>query len=180
MSQDPPAQSDTPQPRQHPLEVRQVPTSWLKPYDGNAKLHPPEQVERLAASIKRFGFTNPVLAQPDGTLIAGHGRQIAAMHLGLESIPCIILEGLTTDEAKAYCLADNRLSDLGEWDAAALEAELLALGEGDPSLLADAGFSEAEVADLLEGGEAGDDGGEMDGPEPFRCPHCGEVIGGDE
>jgi len=140
---------DTPHPRQHPLEVRQVPTAWLKPYDGNAKLHPPEQVERLAASIKRFGFTNPVLAQPDGTLIAGHGRHIAAMHIGLKEIPCIVIDDMTPEEARAYCLADNRLSDLGSWDKDLLESELIDIKEEDPSLLAAAGYTDDEVEKLL-------------------------------
>lgn len=180
MHQDPHPEHDTPQPPARALEVRQVATSWLKPYDGNAMLHPPEQIERLAASMRRFGFTNPVLALPDGTLVAGHGRQIAAMHIGLETVPCIILEGMTPDEARAYCLADNRLAELGEWDAAALEAELLALGEVDPTLLADAGWSEAEVADLLTETTELEDGTELDSPEAFRCPHCGKTIGEDE
>lgn len=159
-----------------PLAVRYAPTDWLKPYDGNAKMHPPEQVERLKQSITRFGFTNPILAMEDGTVVAGHGRLIAALQLGLVDVPCIVLEGMSQDEARAYCLADNRLADLGEWDAAALEAELLSLGDLDHSLLADAGFTEAEVTDILSGeadfpaDDAGDEGG-------FKCPHCGRSIG---
>lgn len=174
-----PQESDTPSPEGgwgRTLSVRYVSVDWLKPYDGNAKLHPPEQVERLKQSIVRFGFTNPILAMDDGTVIAGHGRLIAALQLGMGEVPCIVLDGLSQDEARAYCLADNRLADLGEWDASALEAELLALGDVDQSLLADAGFTEAEVTDILstdgELPEAGED--DVGG---FRCPHCGKPIG---
>lgn len=180
MSLTPPLNGDTPSPIRLP-DVVMVPPSALKPYDGNAKLHPPEQIERIIASIKRFGFTNPVLAREDGTLVAGHGRQIASLHMGLELIPVIYLKGMTDDEARAYCLADNRLSDLGEWDAAALEAELIALSESAPELVADAGYSKDEVADLLEGGDGTpDDEDDWKDEHPFRCPHCNELIGDDE
>lgn len=177
MNQDP--NQDTPSPSGgsgRTLAVRYVKSDWLKPYDGNAKMHPPEQIERLKQSITRFGFTNPILAMEDGTVVAGHGRLIAALQLGLADVPCIVLEGMGQDEARAYCLADNRLADLGEWDASALEAELIALGDVDQSLLADAGFSEAEVTDILSGDAdfPAEDAGEGDG---FRCPHCGKTIG---
>lgn len=169
-----------------PVMVRNLPislvdVSWLRPFEGNAKLHPPEQVERLAASIRRFGFNAPVLALPDGTLVAGHGRLAAAVSLGLAQIPCVVLHDLTPEEARAYTLADNRIGDLGEWDEAALEAELISLGDADPSLLADAGFSQDEVTALLN--QQPVDETELDEPEtppPFTCPHCGRVIGDDE
>lgn len=158
-----------------------VQISWLKSYDGNAKAHPPEQVQRLANSIKRFGFNNPVLAQKDGTLIAGHGRLVAALKLGMTELPCIILENLSPEEARGYCLADNRLADLGHWDAAALEAELLALGETEPDMLTDAGFSPEEMKEFLQDNtDAANDGLDIvyeQEPPPFKCPHCGEVIG---
>lgn len=157
-----------------------VDVSWLKPFEGNAKLHPPEQISRLASSITRFGFNAPVLAMPDGTLVAGHGRLMAAMQVGLTRVPCIVLPHLTAEEARAYTLADNRISDLGEWDDAALEAELLSLSQHDPTLLDDTGFTAEEVQQLTN--PVADDC-ELDEPEtppPFRCPHCGEVIGEDE
>jgi ParB-like chromosome segregation protein Spo0J len=162
------------------LTVNLVPVTWLKSYEGNAKLHPPEQITRLANSISRFGFNNPVLAQMDGTVIAGHGRLLAAAKLNLETVPCIVIDDLNEEQAKAYCLADNRMSDLGTWDAAALEAELLALGETDPEMLADAGFTAAEMSDFLQSNTDAIDAGEIEfEPErpPFTCPHCGKTIG---
>ena len=162
------------------LTVNLVPVTWLKSYEGNAKLHPPEQITRLANSISRFGFNNPVLAQMDGMVIAGHGRLLAAAKLNLETVPCIVIDDLNEEQAKAYCLADNRMSDLGTWDAAALEAELLALGETDPEMLADAGFTAAEMSDFLQSNTDAIDAGEIEfEPErlPFTCPHCGKTIG---
>lgn len=172
---------ETPVNQPIPLKVSMVKVTWLKTYEGNAKSHPPEQVERLANSIKRFGFNNPVLAQPDGTLIAGHGRLVAAIKVGMQELPCIILENLSPEQARAYCLADNRLADLGHWDAAALEAELIALGETEPDMLTDAGFSPEEMKEFLQDNTDATDAGvdilyEQE-PPPFKCPHCGEVIG---
>lgn len=134
-------------PRQ--LSITQQQTTWFKPYAGNAKLHPPAQVERIKQSITRFGFTNPILALPDGTVVAGHGRLVAAGHLGLATVPCIILEGMSATEARAYCLADNRLADLGSWDKEMLESELLALKDEAPDLLEAAGYTEDEVSQLI-------------------------------
>jgi DNA modification methylase len=138
------------------LEVKLVDLDWLKGYQNNAKHHPPEQVERIGNSIQRFGFNAPVLARADGTLIAGHGRMLAAHQLKLDKVPCIVLADLNDDEAKAYCLADNRLSDLGEWDESLLKAELLDISEKDLALMLAAGWNEAEFAQLMHD-EIGED-----------------------
>ena len=162
------------------LIMEMKPLDWVRPYEGNAKHHPPAQIERLAASIRRFGFNSPLLCLEDGTLVAGHGRLSAAALVGLPAVPVVVLAGMGMDEARAYSLADNRLGELGVWDDDALERELISLSETDPTLVSDAGFTPGEVADILAT-EGGDDlGDELDGPEPFRCPHCQKVIGGDE
>lgn len=97
-------------------EMVEVALSSLKPYERNAKLHPAEQIERLKESIREFGFISPCLIDSENNIIAGHGRVEAAKSLGLESVPCVYVEGLTDAQRRAYILADNRLTELGGWD----------------------------------------------------------------
>ena len=97
----------------------------LLPYPNNAKLHSEEQITKIAASIKEFGFNNPVLIDQDGGIIAGHGRVDAARKLNLSDVPTITLAHLTEAQKKAYILADNRLSEIGsEWDLDLVSIEL--------------------------------------------------------
>ena len=112
----------------HKLEYR--PISFLIPFASNAKLHNEGQVAAIAASIREFGFNNPVLVAPDGTIIAGHGRVLAARKLELESVPVIVLDHLTEAQRRAYVIADNRLAETGGgWDWEMLRAELDHIGE---------------------------------------------------
>lgn len=164
---------------QRDLLMEWKPLEWVKPYEGNAKHHPPEQLERLAASIRRFGFNSPLLCLEDGTLVAGHGRLAAAALVGLNPLPVVVLRGMGMEQARAYSLADNRLGELGVWDGDALERELMSLGDADPSLVADAGFKPGEVEALL--GDVQKQAEELEAepeglPVPFQCPHCGRVI----
>lgn len=96
----------------------------LKPYEKNAKKHPPEQVKKIARSIEEFGFLSPVLIDKDDRIIAGHGRVLAAKQIGLESVPCVYVEGLTDAQRRAYILADNRLGEITDWDTDMLNMEL--------------------------------------------------------
>ena len=98
--------------------------SDLKPYENNARTHSDEQIGQIAASIQEFGFLNPILCDPDGNIIAGHGRYMAAKQLGLETVPCLQIEGLTDEQRRAYILADNRLTELGGWDMDMVKMEL--------------------------------------------------------
>lgn len=105
--------------------IEHIPTDALVPYARNAKKHDPSQVGSIAASIKEFGFNNPVLIDKDNGIIAGHGRVLAAQKLGLESVPCLRLSHLTDNQKRAYILADNRLAEMGGgWDAAMLHLEM--------------------------------------------------------
>jgi ParB-like chromosome segregation protein Spo0J len=90
------------------LEV--LPLDRLVPYARNARTHSPEQVAQIAASIREFGFTNPVLVDEDGGIVAGHGRVLAARKLGMDQVPCLRLTGLTEAQRRAYVIADNRLA----------------------------------------------------------------------
>jgi hypothetical protein len=121
----------------------------LKPYPKNAKKHTDEQVERLATSIKRFGWRgNPIIVDKNFVIIAGHGRRLAALKLGLENVPVIIESDMTAEEARAFRLADNRAA-ISDIDNDLLQEELLDLSS---DLLIDI-FDKKEldfaIADLL-------------------------------
>ena len=98
--------------------------SELAPYSGNARTHSNAQIRKIAESIRAFGFTNPVLVDAGGTIIAGHGRVEAAKLLGLEQVPTIPLESLTPAQVRAYVIADNRLAEDAGWDENILKIEL--------------------------------------------------------
>lgn len=134
------------------ITLEQLPITDLQPYPRNAKTHPPAQVKAIARSIQEFGFTNPILIDTDGTILAGHGRVLAAQSLGMETVPAIRLDHLTHEQARAYILADNRLAE-APWDVALLSGELEALnGFGfDLSLT---GFEKKEIDNLLAGWES--------------------------
>ena len=100
----------------------------LKPYKKNAKKHPKEQVERIANSIKEFGFTQPVIIDSNNCVVAGHGRILGAKKAGLKQVPTVILEDLTEEQIKAYRLVDNKLNE-SEWDFGLLDEELENLSE---------------------------------------------------
>jgi len=100
------------------------PFAWFKPYAKNARKHSAEQISQIAASIKKWGWTNPILADEHGGIVAGHGRLQAAAELGLTSIPTIIMAGWSEDEKRAYVLADNQIALNASWDFEILSAEL--------------------------------------------------------
>src|ERR1043165_1621802 len=96
----------------------------LVPSPRNARTHSPAQVAEIAGSIRSFGFTNPILAAEDGSVIAGHGRLLAARQLGLVEVPVIPLDGLTETQRRQLMLADNRLALNAGWDLEMLQLEL--------------------------------------------------------
>ena len=111
--------------------VEQIAIDLLKPYANNARTHDERQLEKIKGSLQAFGWMNPILAEQDGTIIAGHGRWMAAKLLGLKHCPVIRVEHLTPDAARAYRLADNRLAELSGWDKSILEIELQHLSSID-------------------------------------------------
>lgn len=106
------------------LIIETLPTAALTPYARNARTHSPEQVAQIAASIREFGFTNPVLIDAEGGIIAGHGRVMASNRLGLAEVPCIRLAHLTDAQRRAYVIADNQLALNAGWDEALLAVEI--------------------------------------------------------
>lgn len=131
------------------LEIEYRDQSGLIPYANNSRTHSDDQVSQVAASIKEFGFTNPILIDEKGGIIAGHGRLMAAKKLGLEKVPTITLAGLSEAQKKAYVIADNKLALNAGWDTTALTAELERLQELDFNLDL-TGFDADELAQLLQ------------------------------
>lgn len=104
--------------------IEMVPLDKLRPYENNARTHSPEQVDKLRASLREFGFVNPILVDRDYGIIAGHGRLMAAQAEGMETAPCVFVEHLTEVQKRAYILADNKLAELAGWDDDLLELEI--------------------------------------------------------
>ena len=155
-----------------PEELVRRPISELIPYARNARTHSPEQIRQLRASLREFGFINPVLIDSAGNIIAGHGRVLAAEAEGMDEVPCVLVEHLSDAQRRAYILADNRLAEMSGWDLdmVALELEDLQLEGIDLSIT---GFSEAdlEMEDPNAEPEAAqddDDNGEPDESAPPR------------
>src|SRR5829696_6163574 len=108
---------------------KKVSVGGLIPYARNARTHSEEQVAQIAASIREFGFLNPVIIDGDNGLIAGHGRVLAARKLGLETIPAIEASDLSEAQKRAYVIADNKLALNAGWDNDLLRVELHDLNE---------------------------------------------------
>jgi len=146
----------------------------LKPYARNARTHSKKQVKQIAASIERFGFTNPVLVSDDGEIIAGHGRVEAARLVGMKRVPTLALSHLSEAERRAYVLADNKLALNAGWDKEILAIELQALVDLEFDVEV-TGFSLAEIDLVLdEAGEADPDG--SDTPENAVPMVAGEPV----
>jgi len=116
----------------------------------NPRSHSPEHVNQLAASIREFGFTIPILLDERDEVIAGHGRLLAARELGLDEVPTLTATGWSEAQQRAYRIADNKLTESGQWDDHLLREELSELAGEFP--LEAMGFAQAELEDLLAGG----------------------------
>jgi DNA modification methylase len=132
-----------------PMVVETVSVSKLRPYTKNARTHSKKQIWQIAESIRRFGFTNPVLISDDDEIIAGHGRVEAAKLLGIESLPTVRLSHLNAAQRRAYVIADNKLALNAGWDREVLAIELQALIDLDFDAEI-TGFSLAEIDLVLD------------------------------
>jgi ParB family transcriptional regulator, chromosome partitioning protein len=161
-----------------PFSYKKAKVTDLIPYANNARTHSAAQIDKIAASMREFGFINPVIVDGDNGIIAGHGRVLAAIKLGMDDVPTLEASHLTDTQKRAYVLADNRLALDAGWDNSVLVMELTDLQavDFDVSLT---GFSLDEVGDLINGPmfEPGteDDQGRLDqlSPKMVTCPHCG-------
>ncbi len=129
------------------------PVAELRPHAGNARLHSADQLEQIKASMLAFGFTNPLLVDEAGELIAGHGRLEAATALGIAKVPVIVLRHLSAGQKDALRLADNRIAENATWDQALLRDALAGLQEAGEVDLPAIGFSRDEISAILAAAE---------------------------
>ena len=137
-------------------------TGELIPYINNSRTHSDQQVQQVAASIKEFGFTNPILIDEDSGIIAGHGRLQAAQMMGMDEVPTITLEGLTEAQRKAYVIADNKLALNASWDLDILNIEMESLLEFDFDFKITGFDSIPEIEANIDYSILGEDDSELD------------------
>ena len=131
------------------MEIVYKKINELKPYENNSRTHDESQIKQICESIKEYGWTNPVLIDEKGMIIAGHGRVEAAKKLDIKEVPCIVLSGLTEAQKKAYVIADNKMALNAGWNEELLKTELENLKELDFDLEL-TGFSKKELDKLFD------------------------------
>jgi ParB-like chromosome segregation protein Spo0J len=148
----------------------------LQPWPRNARTHSRKQVRQIAESIRRFGFTNPVLIDGENRILAGHGRVAAARELGMATAPCLRVDHMSAAEKRAYVLTDNKLALNAGWDEELLALELKELMAADIGFdIGVTGFSIGEVDQLIEGLAPSEPGDPADDrlPEPDAARNSG-------
>ena len=128
---------------------QQVPVNKLVPYANNARKHSAEQVNKIRASLREFGFINPVIIDKDFGIIAGHGRVMAAQSEGITEVPCVLVDHLTEAQKKAYIIADNKLALDADWDEELLRLEIESLKEMDFDV-SFTGFDDIELDEMFD------------------------------
>ena len=130
-------------------EMQLVAIDKLIPYINNARTHSPEQINKLRASLREFGFVNPVIIDRDFNILCGHGRVLAAKEEKYSDVPCVFVDEMTEAQKKAYILADNRMALDAGWDTELLKLEIEAL-QGEAFDISLTGFDEKELSDLFD------------------------------
>jgi hypothetical protein len=142
----------------HPLSITYRPVGELVPDPRNARTHSKRQIEQIRASIAEFGFTNPILTDPEGHIIAGHGRLLAAKDMGMAEVPVIALADLSEVQKRALRLADNKIALNAGWDMEVLKLELSELATMDVDIdMTLTGFATGEIDVILDGQDDPDD-----------------------
>jgi hypothetical protein len=136
-----------------PPGVPLVPVGELRPHPDNPRTHDEAQVAKLAAAIRAVGWTNPIIADDEGMVLAGHGRLAAARMLGLDAVPVLMFSDLSQAARSLILVGDNRLAEDAGWDRASLAAILAELEDGGADLSL-TGFSDAEIDDIVAGAQA--------------------------
>lgn len=160
------------------LEIKYLPVDALVPYSRNPRTHSEDQVAQISASIREFGFTNPILIDGKNGIIAGHGRFAAAKELGLDQVPCIDLSHLTEEQRRALVIADNKIALNGGWNDDLLRLELTELKELGANLEL-TGFDAMELADIMLGKNVEFkeyDESAADDVQLLTCPKCGHTF----
>ena len=153
------------------LQIIYLPPGDLKPYEKNARKHAPDDIEAIKKSILEDGFNDPI-ATWNGVIVEGHGRQIAAQELGLETVPVIRLDHLSDKQRREYMIRHNRTAELSAWDFQTLEEECAALAiEGQEFEELNFHFADTSALDDLFAPAPEQEEKE---PKQIKCPHCGE------
>jgi ParB-like chromosome segregation protein Spo0J len=165
-----------PSERQWPAALTEMrPIASLTLRETNPRAHSLEQIEQISASMRRFGWTMPVLIDESGVILAGHGRVRAARLMGKTEAPCVIARGWTEEEKQAYVITDNQLAANSEWDRKRLGGELrkLVAADFDMTLI---GFGDDELSALvIDTKKPGAEDAEPEDVHMKRCPTCGSL-----
>jgi ParB-like chromosome segregation protein Spo0J len=156
-------------------KYRVIATDKLVSYDRNPRTHSAAQIDKLVASVREFGFTNPILTDGKRGVVAGHGRLLAARKLGMAVVPTLELSHLTPAQRRAYVIADNRLALDAGWDEDLLALELGELRD-DAYDLEVIGFEDHELASLLDEPAPPEPRGATRNKRTVECPHCHEQF----
>lgn len=151
------------------LKVEYVPVTSIKPYERNAKLHPPEQIEQIRRSIELFGFRDPIGIWHE-EIVEGHGRYLAAIEMGLQEVPIVRLDDMTDEERRAYALAHNKLTMNSGFDFGVLDVELDSLDFD----MSEFGFHDIDISEDIEEFFSNDEQTIPKEPKQIQCPHCKE------
>ena len=155
------------------LEIVYLSPHDLKPYENNTRKHNPEDIDGIKKSILDVGFRDPIgIWGKDNLIVEGHGRQLAAIELGLEKVPCIRLDDMTEEQRKEYAIRHNRSAEMSAWDFGKLEEELAALDIAGIDM-SDLKFSTTDVNALDDLFAPAPEQEEKE-PKQIKCPHCGE------
>lgn len=155
------------------MQIEYIATDSLINYARNSRTHSEAQVDQIAASIKEFGFTNPVLISDDGTIIAGHGRVMAAKKLKMAEVPCIKLSHLNATQRKAYVIVDNQMALNAGWNYEMLSVEIDELNDAAFNIH-QLGFTQEQLDELIGSPTIGDEeeSENKDGKDSIVCPYC--------
>nr|DAK65065.1 MAG TPA: ParB protein [Caudoviricetes sp.] len=144
----------------------------ITPYENNPRNNE-ETVEKVANSIKKFGFNQPIVVDKDNVIIVGHTRYLAAQELGLTEVPVIVAGNLSDEQARAYRLADNKTGELAGWDFEKLALELEQIEDID---MGDFGFIEGSDLDITDDDFLSENQIKKKEPKKVTCPHCGQEF----
>jgi len=158
------------------LEIKYVDINKLKPFEKNPRKHPQTAKDKVKRSIQEFGWTNPILVNKKGLIIAGHLRYEVATELGMETVPVVVLP-FNMNQSTLYNIADNRIPEESEWDYEIISELLDKLNNEDIDILL-SGFGETEIKGLLGQFEPVtiDEQPRLDEKTPVKCPKCGHEF----
>lgn len=151
------------------IKIEYLNIDELKEYERNARHHEELDIAAIEASIRRFGFSDPVGIWKDNQIIEGHGRVMAAKRIGLKKIPCVRLDHLTDEQRRAYALAHNKTAELSGWDFRIRDDELAAVGDID---MTEFGFEDPDGIDIDSLFDEPEE--KKKEPKRIQCPECGE------